>query len=634
MKTVLAKLTLIVGFFAALLSFHAHGAISFQSPSNNAVFVAPLAATAVRASATAPSGTSIVRVEFYANDALIATVTTSPYQFSWNNVAAGAYTLTAKLIDSAGGTTTAAPRTVTVAATNTPPTVTLSTPATNASYIAPVNVPVSATAAGPELNDAVQRVEFHLNGALHTTVTQAPFNTTLTGLANGVYSLTAIAFDSLGAQTTSAARTLTIGDNQPPTVAIVTPSDNTRWHAPAGIVFQTQVAAPEINDTVRVDYYANGSLVGTRTTAPYSITVSSLAPATYTLTAVATDSRGLQTTSAARTIVVSDTNNPPTVSITSPVANASFPAPASQITISTLANAGEINGQVVRVEMYVNGTLMSTDNQPPYNFSWSNVPAGTYTLTAKAVDQLGAEGMSAPVTVVVAAAGAALYFVHADHLDTPRVITNTAGQAVWRWDNQSAFGENAPNENPHGQGAFTCNLRFPGQYFDQETGLHYNYFRDYDPGLGRYVESDPIGVRGGLNTYAYVDGNPVRYKDPLGLNPGTLVGGGLGSLVFPGPGTIVGGLIGTGIGIAIGGLILSEAKPDREQKPDNCPAGTKPVDKDKRLDRGKIHGIKDQLGAAPRDWVGITPDGRIITNEGGQAVDNGPYSDYIPGRTR
>jgi RHS repeat-associated protein len=109
------------------------------------------------------------------------------------------------------------------------------------------------------------------------------------------------------------------------------------------------------------------------------------------------------------------------------------------------------------------------------------------------------------------------YYIHTDHLDTPRTITNGAGQVVWTWSNDDPFGYNAPNENPTGLGNFTCNLRFPGQYFDKETNVHYNYFRDYDPAIARYIESDPSGLAGGTNTYAYVDGNPISYTDPLGL---------------------------------------------------------------------------------------------------------------------
>ncbi|MFY9260529.1 MAG: RHS repeat-associated core domain-containing protein, partial [Gallionella sp.] len=73
------------------------------------------------------------------------------------------------------------------------------------------------------------------------------------------------------------------------------------------------------------------------------------------------------------------------------------------------------------------------------------------------------------------------------------------------------------NENPAKLGTFTFNLRFPGQYFDRETGLHYNVNRDYNPAVGRYIESDPIGLRGGINTFGYVGGNPLIDVDPLGL---------------------------------------------------------------------------------------------------------------------
>jgi RHS repeat-associated protein len=90
-------------------------------------------------------------------------------------------------------------------------------------------------------------------------------------------------------------------------------------------------------------------------------------------------------------------------------------------------------------------------------------------------------------------------------------VADATGTTVWRWDQQEPFGNNVPDENPSGLEAFDLPLRLPGQYFDKETNLHYNYYRDYDPSIGRsgYAESDPIGLRGGLNTYLYVGGNPV-----------------------------------------------------------------------------------------------------------------------------
>jgi RHS repeat-associated protein len=139
---------------------------------------------------------------------------------------------------------------------------------------------------------------------------------------------------------------------------------------------------------------------------------------------------------------------------------------------------------------------------------------GEYTRNGKPIRETVYLG-DTPVVVLV---GKAQYFIYADHLNTPRVITDTRNRVVWRWDTGDPFGATPPDENPSRRGTFTFNLRFPGQYFDQETGLHYNYFRDYDPSTGRYVQSDPIGLNGGTNLYEYAFNNPVTFRDPSGLD--------------------------------------------------------------------------------------------------------------------
>ncbi len=106
--------------------------------------------------------------------------------------------------------------------------------------------------------------------------------------------------------------------------------------------------------------------------------------------------------------------------------------------------------------------------------------------------------------------GEVLSYLHTDHLGTPRYATNASGVQVWHWDSD-AFGVGAPS------GSATVNLRFAGQYWDDESGLHYNWNRYYDPTTGRYISSDPIGLAGGLNTYGYALANPIMYTDPEGL---------------------------------------------------------------------------------------------------------------------
>lgn len=108
-------------------------------------------------------------------------------------------------------------------------------------------------------------------------------------------------------------------------------------------------------------------------------------------------------------------------------------------------------------------------------------------------------------------AGEEYYFYHNDHMGTPQKLKTVNGEVVWS-ATYSSFGKASIAVE-----GVENNFRFPGQYFDAETGLHYNYHRYYDPNTGRYLRADPIGLAGGINLFAYVLNNPVNFSDPLGL---------------------------------------------------------------------------------------------------------------------
>ena len=121
-----------------------------------------------------------------------------------------------------------------------------------------------------------------------------------------------------------------------------------------------------------------------------------------------------------------------------------------------------------------------------------------------------------------------LYYLHADHLGRPQYATDVDGNVVW----DMGGGVTPFGDSVNLAGAFAQQLMFPGQYADLETGgqgddvtLSHNWHRTYDPTLGRYLQSDPIGLAGGLNRFAYVGGNPVGAVDPMGLKDRTKVKG-------------------------------------------------------------------------------------------------------------
>ena len=496
--------------------------VSLTNPAANAVSAAPGSFT-LSANATDSDGT-IARVDFYANNGttntLVGTATAVPYSFTWINVAAGSYTLTAIATDNLGAQATSAAVSVISDAL---PTVSLTSPTANAVSVAPGSFTLTATASNT--TSSIARVDFYANSlgthtliGTATTATGGVYNFTWANVPAGSYSLTAVATDSLGTTATSAAVTVT--SDQAPSVTLTSPTAGAQITSPNSYTL-TATAASVTSTIARVDFYNGTTLLGTATVAPYSFTWANVPVGVYSLTAVATDALGTTTASAAVS-VTAIANVPPAVSLTSPAANATATAPGS-FTLS--ANATSVTSSIAKVDFYAsNGTTntlvgtATTATAGTYSFIWSNVALGSYNITAIATDTVNATTTSSPVTVTVNTGIAQAYYIHPDHLDTPRQITDSSGNVVWQWDNVDPFGNNMANENPAGAGTFNFNLRFPGQYFDRETNTHQNINRDYDPSIGRYIESDPIGLWAGINTYTYVGGNPISRKDPKGLD--------------------------------------------------------------------------------------------------------------------
>jgi RHS repeat-associated protein len=178
---------------------------------------------------------------------------------------------------------------------------------------------------------------------------------------------------------------------------------------------------------------------------------------------------------------------------------------------STTVSGGTTNyiynalGQLIEKSGYEGTTILVYDE--------AGHLLGEYSSTGALIQETVWMGDLPVATLRPNGSSVTVYYVHADQSGTPRKITNPSGNTVeWRWD-PDTFGTAAPSVT-----TVSYNIRFPGQYYLQESALYYNYFRTYDPQTGRYVESDPIGLRAGTNTYAYVRANPISHTDRFGLD--------------------------------------------------------------------------------------------------------------------
>jgi hypothetical protein len=228
----------------------------------------------------------------------------------------------------------------------------------------------------------------------------------------------------------SAAKMVTVTGNSAPSLSLTAPADGASFTTPATI--SIAAAASDDGGVARVEFFDGATRLGEDTSAPYTYDWAGAPVGSHSITAVATDDLGARTTSSARTITVA--NGAPSVSLTAPANGASYLAPA---TIPIAANASDGDGITV-VEFFDGTTKLGEDTGAPYTFDWTGVPAGSYSITARATDNLGAQATSSPRTVTVAAVNAA-----------PSVsITSPAAGATFRWNEQITI--NAAASDPDG----------------------------------------------------------------------------------------------------------------------------------------------------------------------------------------
>jgi len=251
--------------------------------------------------------------------------------------------------------------------------------------------------------------------------------------------------------------------------------------------------------------------------------------------------------------------------------------------VSGTITTGGVGLPGVSVAASNGGSCTSSNSAGEYGCTVSPGWSGTITPTAngysfspspRSYSSQGANQSGQDYTATLSSASV-LYFIHTDHLNTPRLIADQSQTTIWKWEQAEPFGSSAPNEDPDANSTnFEFNLRFPGQYFDKETNLAYNMARDYDPAISRYIEPEPLGLAGDINLYRYARNNPLIYIDPNGENP--VAGATIGGVIGGPPGAVIGGVVGLGLGIVIANSMSSQSGSSASSSSASCPPDDKP----------------------------------------------------------
>ncbi|WP_165823942.1 Ig-like domain-containing protein [Pseudochryseolinea flava] len=325
---------------------------SISSPTNNATFT-PGSTIAITATAVDSDGT-ISKVEFYQGTTKLGEDTSSPYTFNWTNVAAGSYALTTKATDNLGATGTST--VVNVGVGNANPTTSITSPANNTTFTPGTSITISASAS--DQDGTISKVEFFQGATKLGEDTSSPYSFTWNNVSAGNYTLTTKATDNAGGT----------GTSQGITVSVSAGCNVAAWNA-----------ATQYNGTARVS--RSGNIYEAKWWTQGDDPLLKSGPDDVW-----------------KLIGPCGNNASPTASITAPANGVQLTAPAC-VTINVTAS--DSDGAVAKVEFYQGNTKLGEDTTTPYSFSWCNVAAGNYALTARAVDNLNATGTSGVINIAV-----------------------------------------------------------------------------------------------------------------------------------------------------------------------------------------------------------------------------------------
>lgn len=374
--------------------------VALTSPHTGETF-AEAVSIELRANASVAAGT-IERVEFVDGATTIGTAFDAPYSVTWNAPSIGIHAISARAFDDLGNASASSAAYVRSLGSPGVSSIILTSPAQGA--VVALSTPIVYSSVTSTRDSPISRVEYSLDGAIVGSSTTSPYSVSKPATTLGKHSAVAVAYDVAGHQWSSAAIAFSVvaddkpppgGPNPPPSVTVSAPASGASFVE--GDTIHLTASASQIGGSIaRVEFTANGALVGASTASPWNANWSGATPGDYAIIATATNNAGVSASSPAVTVHVVPA--PASIVMAAPPPGAIFYAGDS---IGLHPATMHVSGAVAHVDYYIDGTLAGSATVAPYTYEWDPAAPGTYSVTARVFDTAGNSAQSTPVTLVV-----------------------------------------------------------------------------------------------------------------------------------------------------------------------------------------------------------------------------------------